>query len=738
MNPLALRATNYRQFETLDLELPPGCLAIVGENGAGKSSVLDAIELALFAGRGELSQWLTTGDATELMLELTFSHGAETYRARRGYSARGAGKTSVDLERADGDRWEALTLGSAKDTQGRLEEILGFTRRTFRASSFLKQSDGAAFSEADPRDRKRILADTLGLDRFDALLQAVRRDRRHAEQQLQQIDGRLQGVTREQLDEQHAQLTAAIDAADENERVAAAAIAAAETELEQAAAAVVAARSAVLERATAVANRDAAAAALAAKVKVREDAAEAAKQAGIVRDEIATLPTPEQAARLAQRELELVAVLEAFAAATRAHEETRTLHETRSREKARLEQQATEAHDRMRALDAQIAHLELGQLDSCPTCKQQLGVEARAATVGSLRAQAQTLADEAEALFERAGAIELPVIPDPPPPVASEVQELDDVRASARAVREAELQRSRLEERLAGYQRQIAAAASPEYARELADVTAALEAADSIVAALPAPVDIGALEAAAVTARGKVELERGRQQTAAQEKAVAQARLDQLTDTIARHERDLLARTDYQAELDLLAILDRAYGPDGIPALIVENAAIPAIEVEANRILVALAGATASCRVELRTDREKKDGGIRDDVLDVVVVTDAGERAYETFSGGERTRLNLALRIALARLLATRRGAESRVLAIDEPEFLDEDGTAALVDVLRELEQTGVFDRVYLVSHVPALRDSFDTVLQVVTDETGRSFVDGARQVERAEGRVVA
>src|SRR5581483_6791528 len=115
------------------------------------------------------------------------------------------------------------------------------------------------------------------------------------------------------------------------------------------------------------------------------------------------------------------------------------------------------------------------------------------------------------------------------------------------------------------------------------------------------------------------------------------------------------------------------------------------------------------------------------ETLDIVIVTSAGERPYETFSGGERTRLNLALRIALARLLAHRRGAESRLLAIDEPEFLDEAGVARLADVLRGL--SGDFDRVLLVSHHPTLAASFDQTIAVVKDGD-RSRVDVGAPLE--------
>jgi DNA repair exonuclease SbcCD ATPase subunit len=60
---------------------------------------------------------------------------------------------------------------------------------------------------------------------------------------------------------------------------------------------------------------------------------------------------------------------------------------------------------------------------------------------------------------------------------------------------------------------------------------------------------------------------------------------------------------------------------------------------------------------------------------------------------------------------------------IDEPEYLDEAGVARLAEVLRSLQ--GDFDRIILISHVPALAGSFDQALEVVKDG-GRSRVVGA------------
>jgi exonuclease SbcC len=157
--------------------------------------------------------------------------------------------------------------------------------------------------------------------------------------------------------------------------------------------------------------------------------------------------------------------------------------------------------------------------------------------------------------------------------------------------------------------------------------------------------------------------------------------------------------------------LEGAFGRDGVPALILESAAIPLIESDANRILADLG---VELVVELRTQRALKTEDRLADTLDIIVRDGRGDAPYEDFSGGERTRLNLALRIALARLLAHRRGSEVRLLALDEPEFLDETGMLALARVLSGL--AGEFDSIALVSHHPALADAFDQSVRVEKD----------------------
>ena len=100
-----------------------------------------------------------------------------------------------------------------------------------------------------------------------------------------------------------------------------------------------------------------------------------------------------------------------------------------------------------------------------------------------------------------------------------------------------------------------------------------------------------------------------------------------------------------------------------------------------------------------------------------------GARSYATYSGGERTRLEVALRLGIARLIAQRSSSGCGLLALDELPWLDRSGQAALVEVLRGLTE---FSSIVLVSHDEVLSDSFDHQVVVVRDEEGSRLVVAA------------
>ena len=102
----------------------------------------------------------------------------------------------------------------------------------------------------------------------------------------------------------------------------------------------------------------------------------------------------------------------------------------------------------------------------------------------------------------------------------------------------------------------------------------------------------------------------------------------------------------------------------------------------------------------------------------------------QVISGGEEDLANLVLRLAVSQLIAERSGQPFSLLVLDEVfGSLDDQRRANVVELLRRLQDR--FEQVIVITHIDAVRDGLDRVLEVCVDEeTGRAIVeqrDGGR-----------
>lgn len=152
------------------------------------------------------------------------------------------------------------------------------------------------------------------------------------------------------------------------------------------------------------------------------------------------------------------------------------------------------------------------------------------------------------------------------------------------------------------------------------------------------------------------------------------------------------------------------------PVLLIEHA-VPAIEAEANRVLREISPRGMAVRLETQRALKSRDGMA--ETLDIIVRDDVGERPYEDFSGGEQFRLDLALRLGLARLLSQREGVPVDLLIIDEGGFgaLDAEGLGALTEVVAGLQR--LYSLVLIVTHIEAVAECLPTRIHVRAGENG-------------------
>ncbi len=192
----------------------------------------------------------------------------------------------------------------------------------------------------------------------------------------------------------------------------------------------------------------------------------------------------------------------------------------------------------------------------------------------------------------------------------------------------------------------------------------------------------------------------------------------------ARNQVDVLARQKVQKETRLeektfinhnianLKILEKAFGKDGIPALLIEQS-LPEIETHANEILDRLSSGNMSVKFETQREFRDKKREDRKETLDILIRDAAGEREYELFSGGEAFRINFAIRLALSRVLSNRAGARLQTLVIDEGfGSQDSDGRQRLIEAINLVQSD--FAKILVITHLEELKDAFPARIDVV------------------------
>jgi DNA repair protein SbcC/Rad50 len=163
----------------------------------------------------------------------------------------------------------------------------------------------------------------------------------------------------------------------------------------------------------------------------------------------------------------------------------------------------------------------------------------------------------------------------------------------------------------------------------------------------------------------------------------------------------------------------------GIPHLIIAGV-LPQVSQIATELLAQLSD-DPSASIHLNPQKAKADGELADS-LDIVISDRNGERNYALYSGGESFRIDIALRVALAKLLARRSGVSIRTLVIDEGfGTQDSEGIDRLASVVHRLGKNGgvggSFDLVMVVTHVEELKNRFEQLLVVEKDSSGYSTV---------------
>ena len=174
MIPVSLVLSNFMSYETLNLDFSEFHIACLsGENGAGKSSILDAITWCIWdSSRASSNEQLVRLGRSNMSVELSFKLEDRMYKILRYVKKSKTGKTvssSLEFQAYTGDVYKSLTGRSIRETQSKITETIKMDYETFVNSAFILQGKADKFTTKTPKERKDVLAEILNLEQYDIL-----------------------------------------------------------------------------------------------------------------------------------------------------------------------------------------------------------------------------------------------------------------------------------------------------------------------------------------------------------------------------------------------------------------------------------------------------------------------------------------------------------------------------------------------------------------------------------------
>jgi len=170
-----LRVRNIRSYETAEVAFPAGTTLLTGDVGSGKTSLLYAVEMALFGVAEVDAAYLVRHGASHAEVEVEFEDAEHRYTLRRRFRrVRRKGRESFEPEKIGLTVDGAETTYSATELRQRVIELLGFPDNPnpqahsdlWRWAVYVPQERMRDILGARPQDRLETVRKALGVERY--------------------------------------------------------------------------------------------------------------------------------------------------------------------------------------------------------------------------------------------------------------------------------------------------------------------------------------------------------------------------------------------------------------------------------------------------------------------------------------------------------------------------------------------------------------------------------------------
>ena len=203
-----LKLTNFKSHENTTINFNKGISVIVGENGAGKSTILEAISFALFKQHtAKKIDDLVRNNANSMSVELEFSSNNRDYRIVR--TKKSMLKSSIYKKTSKDGGFVHICTGD-KEVANEVRQILDIDSDLFLNAIYIRQGEIADLVDKNPAEKKLLIGKLLGIDSLEKAWKNLLPLINDYENQLAELKGKLYNSS--ELKEEYARKKSELDA----------------------------------------------------------------------------------------------------------------------------------------------------------------------------------------------------------------------------------------------------------------------------------------------------------------------------------------------------------------------------------------------------------------------------------------------------------------------------------------------------------------------------------------------
>ncbi|MCC7553178.1 MAG: AAA family ATPase [Methanobacteriaceae archaeon] len=163
-----LTLNNFKSYENAEIDFNHGISVIVGENGAGKSSILEAISFALFKQHtGKKIQDLVRKGTIkmDMSVQLEFISNSKTYKVKRE-KTKTTIKSILSLKENSESDFTMICSGD-KEVESQIKAILNMDGNLFLNAIYVRQGEIAQLIDKKSAEKKQLIGKLLGIDSLE-------------------------------------------------------------------------------------------------------------------------------------------------------------------------------------------------------------------------------------------------------------------------------------------------------------------------------------------------------------------------------------------------------------------------------------------------------------------------------------------------------------------------------------------------------------------------------------------